>query len=326
MEAGERRWAAAYAHRERLLRLARARLGNAHDAEDVVQEAILRCVEFDGLDEDRIGQFLTSVTTRLCTDVHRGHARGDRLSRKLTAFWGNDPSPEDSVCDRAESAWLSRRLNDLTPRQREIVEARAEGLSCGAVAERLLVPYTTVESAMARVRRSLRLALESTLGAVPVPLRRLVASASVAAAVTIGAGPGIDLPDHAPAPWNAPAGGDVAARTPGAPAEVPASGTGATSRTATAEGTSTAARAAAAPPAPQDGSQVHRELIVDPPGPGKAGTYVDSTYGFDEEIRHCVYHGWSAGPGGSGCRRPPGQPNNNEGEYVGTPDLAKELP
>ena len=206
----EQRWADVYAHRERLLRLARARLCDPHEAEDCVQEAMLRCVEFEDLDEERLGQFLTTVTVRLCVDVHRRRARGDRLGRKLTGFWSHEPGPEESVCDRAESAWLARRLTDLTPRQREIVEARAEGLSCGAVAELLVVLYTTVESALARVRRSLRVALESTLGVVALRPRRFAAGALVAttAAITVTvpppAGPVTSPPAARPAPAVAP--------------------------------------------------------------------------------------------------------------------------
>ncbi|HVF06080.1 MAG TPA: sigma-70 family RNA polymerase sigma factor, partial [Frankiaceae bacterium] len=198
----ERRWAAVCAHRERLLRIARARVDDPHDAEDCVQEAMLRCVEFADLDEERLGQFLTTVTVRLCADVHRGRARGERLASRLSAFWGTDPGPEDAVCDRAESAWLSGRLAALTPHQRQIVEARAEGLSCGAVADRLTVPYTTVESALARARRSLRAALDATLGIVPAPgwlrLRRLLAGGAVAAGALTFVGPGLPGGDVAP--------------------------------------------------------------------------------------------------------------------------------
>lgn len=202
----ERRWAAVYAHRERLLRVARARLADANDAEDCVQEAMLRCVEFTDLDEERLGQFLTSVTVRLCADVHRGRARGDRLRTRLTSYLATEPGPEEDVCDRAESAWLSRFLDALTPRQRAIVEARAEGLSCVAVAERVAVSSTAVESSMARVRRSLRVALESTLGVASDPLRWVrehpaavaAGALSVSAAFTAGYAPG-ELSPRTPA-------------------------------------------------------------------------------------------------------------------------------
>ena len=191
----DHRWAAVYAHRERLMRIARARL-DAHDAEDCVQEAMLRCVEFADLDEERLAQFLTSVTMRLCADVHRRRTRGDRLSRKLTGCWRDEPGPEDGVCDRAESEWLSAQLTGLTPKQRAIVEAKAEGLSLGAVAERLTVSYTAVESSLARVRRSLRVALESTWGLVALRPRRAAAGTAVATGAIVVAA--VLQPYHAP--------------------------------------------------------------------------------------------------------------------------------
>src|SRR5688500_12491444 len=94
-----RRWAAACAERERLLRLSRARIRNPQDAEDCVQEAMLRCVEFANLDEDRIGAFLTTVTLRLCADYQRRESRRDRLRHRLSAWPTDDPGPDEAVCD-----------------------------------------------------------------------------------------------------------------------------------------------------------------------------------------------------------------------------------
>lgn len=93
-----RPWAAVYAERERLLRLARARTLNEAEAEDCVSEAMLRCVEFDSVDEERLGALLTAVTLRLCADQHRGRARmrraGDRIAEPAT-----EPSPEENAAN-----------------------------------------------------------------------------------------------------------------------------------------------------------------------------------------------------------------------------------
>lgn len=202
------RWIAVYAHRDRLLRLARARVGDPHDAEDCVSEAMLRCVEFEALDEERLGQFLTTVTVRLCADVHRRNVRGDKLSRKLAGYASVEPGPEEAICDRAESAWLTGHLADLPARQREIVAARAEGLSCAAVAERLVVSYTAIESALARVRRSMRVTLESTLGVAAVRADRwlkVAAETVTAGALVVTAQGGGAVAAAAPAASFAPA-------------------------------------------------------------------------------------------------------------------------
>jgi RNA polymerase sigma factor (sigma-70 family) len=325
-----RRWAAVEPHRERLLRIARARLDDPHDAEDCVQEALLRCVEFAGLDEERVGQFLTTVTVRLTADVHRGRARRDRLARRLTAFEAHEPGPEEPVCDRAESAWLSRVLDGLSPRQRAIVDARAEGLSCRAVAERLLVPYTTVESSLARVRRSLRGALESTLGVAAVRPHTWWRDPAAATATAAVVGLGAVLHPALPAAGTAP--GDV--RREVAVAATSASG-------ATAPGTRAPARTTAAPDRvagerrtaaaalrpvrsllrPTDHDRP--AIVVDAGGIG-AGGGVDDEYTFSEVVDQCVRYGVGVGERVD-CRYPPGHARRERRETAGTPDPSEVI-
>ncbi len=300
-------WAGVYAHRERLLRIARARLGNVHDAEDCVQEAMLRAVEFEHLDEERLGQFLTAVTTRLCADVHRRQARGDRLSRRLTAYAESDPGHEDMVCDRAESVWLSHRVGELPDRQRAIVEARAEGLSCGAVAERFLLSYTAVESAIARARRSVRIALESTLGVTACPpawrrVRQFAAPAIVAGVTAVGILTPSTLHRH-------PALPDDPARSVAAPSPRLVN---------TAHVVATAARAAhQASPALARAGRTIAPTIPDPPpetdirleGPHDTavGARIDRHhYTFQERLQHCLTYGPEISPGPRvACGYPP---------------------
>ena len=235
-----RRWAAAYAERPRLLRMARRRTANDAEAEDCVSEAMLRCVEFEGLDEERVAAFLTTVTLRLCADQHRGRARLLRAGGHLVGR-ADEPSHEEAVCDRAEAAWLAGAL-DMSPHQRRVVEARAEGLSCEEVARRFGVSVDAVKSAAARVRGIARTAVARTLGTVPVPygkVRGLLgggAIAGAAAGLTLG---GLllvppDPPEAArPRPWSAgpveverravplPAHGAVTARPSSVGVEVP---------------------------------------------------------------------------------------------------------
>jgi RNA polymerase sigma factor (sigma-70 family) len=324
MTARDRRWAAVYDHHDRLLRLARGRLKNAHDAEDCVQEAMLRCVEFADLDEERLAQFLTTVTVRLCTDVHRGRQRRDRLASRLTAYWSHEPGHEDGVCDRAESVWLTQGLAGLPARQRAIVEARAEGLSCGAVAERLLVPYTTVESALARVRASLRRTLESTLGiAAAWPwrrLRRVLAGGTTATAAILTVAV-VGHPAARPATVAAPAahgsGASVAAASPRRLRGVPV---------ASAVRRVPGARAAAVRPGsggtgpglvPPAGT-IQQSWVLHTGGLEVGGT-TDDEYSFDEVVAQCVRYGYAIGERAD-CRYPPGHPRREQHETAGTPD------
>lgn len=146
-----RRWALMMPHRQRLVRLATAQLGNAHDAEDCVHEAMLRTVLFEALDEDRISAFLTTVVVRLCVDRHRAAARARTA---LPRLWegGRQESPEDEVCDQLSGAWLLRALGDLPARERSVMRARADGLSTTEAAQRLGITQKAAESAFTRAR------------------------------------------------------------------------------------------------------------------------------------------------------------------------------
>lgn len=330
----ERRWAAVGAHRDRLLRLSRARCANPQDAEDCVQEAMLRAVEFDTLDEERLGPFLTTVTVRLCTDLHRGRSRGDRLSRRLAAYAAAvEPGPEDAVCDRAESVWLSRHVDTLPLRQREIVHARAAGESCGAVAEQLRMSYAAIESALSRARRTLRGALESTLGLAALPSRcrpRLTEAGAVGlgavamTAVTFGglAVVGSAPEHHAAVPA---AAAPVGARAPGRSASATRAGAAAAGPAGVVAGA--AARTGALPPgevrpaAREPGGEFFR---AEAGGFSVAGDDGDPPPGFgDPTPVDCVERGVEAYPR-AGCQYDPDDPRYDE-EQIGTNGLPEGI-
>jgi RNA polymerase sigma factor (sigma-70 family) len=191
-------WEQVSVHRVRLVRLARSRGLSADDAEDCVSEAMLRCVEFPNLDEERLGAFLTTVTVRLCADGYRARTYRDRLTYRLSAEPTVQPAAEEAVCDRAEATWLAARIDDLPPFQQAVVHARADGLSATEIAERLRLSRTAVESHIARARRALRSARASAWGVVLSRFEGLaVDGAAVSAAVgLLLVGPGLVPPEH----------------------------------------------------------------------------------------------------------------------------------
>jgi RNA polymerase sigma factor (sigma-70 family) len=182
-------------HRDRLLRIARTRTSTAQDAEDCVQEAMLRCVEFPNLDESRLGPFLTTVTLRLCADRHRERAGDERLRLRLGFRDRDEPGPEEEICDRSEAAWLATRFGELTQRQQDIIRAREAGLSCAEVASQFKMTYVSVESSLSRARTRFREALAKTMGVLSPSAWRwatLVEAATVGAVAvgTLGSPPG----------------------------------------------------------------------------------------------------------------------------------------
>jgi RNA polymerase sigma-70 factor (ECF subfamily) len=198
------RWLNVCSHRERLLRLARVRVGD--DAEDVVQEAMLRAATFENLDEERLGELLTAITVRLCVDEHRRRNRTAQLQQRMPADRMEEPGADEQVCARAEAEWAAHVVRTLPTMQRAVVEARADGLTFDEIAERHDLSYKAVESLAARARSVVRRALAGTL-AVCVVVRRHVLAPAVTtvacaalmlgadgAAQDVGAGPTRPVP------------------------------------------------------------------------------------------------------------------------------------
>ncbi|MGX1887478.1 sigma-70 family RNA polymerase sigma factor [Streptomyces sp. NPDC055287] len=162
-EAAHLRWQRMWGHREQLLKVARRRSMSAEDAEDAVQEAMLRGAQNAHLDEARMGAWLTTVTMRLCVDRYRQVNRDAQVSvsRTLTA-----PAPvpvEEAVCDRAEAKWLAYRSEELPARQAEALRLKSEDRDVGQIALEMDLSYEAVESLLARARRTLRNSLTGTL-------------------------------------------------------------------------------------------------------------------------------------------------------------------
>lgn len=166
-----RRWDLVLPHEQRLRRIAARRLASRDEVDDVVQEAMLRAVTFERLDPDYAGQFLTSVTIRLCADVQRDRARQLRVGVRDALSTVDPHDPHEAVLDLAEARWLYDECLKLPPREAAVVLARASGLSVREVAVSLGLGMKTAEAALTqarcRIRRSVRAA-----GSIVVLLRR----------------------------------------------------------------------------------------------------------------------------------------------------------
>jgi len=162
--AADDRWQRMWSHREQLLKVARRRSMSPEDAEDAVHEAMLRAAERPDLDDDRLGAWLTTVTMRLCVDRYRQVNREAEVRSSPTLVAPGPVPVEEAVCDRAEAKWLAVRSGELPARQAEALRLKSEDLDVGQVAVRMGLSYRTVESLLARARRTLRNSLATTLG------------------------------------------------------------------------------------------------------------------------------------------------------------------
>ncbi|WP_261989350.1 sigma-70 family RNA polymerase sigma factor [Streptomyces sp. uw30] len=164
LHADDDRWQRMWSHREQLLKVARRRSMSAEDAEDAVHEAMLRAAERPDLDVERLGGWLTTVTMRLCVDRYRQVNRDAQVRTSPPLITPGPVPVEEAVCDRAEAKWLAVRSGELPARQAEALRLRSEDLDVGQVALRMGLSYRTVESLLARARRTLRQSLAATLG------------------------------------------------------------------------------------------------------------------------------------------------------------------
>lgn len=144
-------------YHRRLYRYCLRRVGDPHDAEEVVQETFVRAVgalpRFAG--ERRFYPWLTVIASRLCVDTHRRHARSEPTAD--VDLGSIEVEHEKRLVDAEDRALLMTALDRLGPRHREVLRLREElGLSYQAIAEEFDVSIGTVEALLWRARKALK--------------------------------------------------------------------------------------------------------------------------------------------------------------------------
>ncbi|MFJ4838691.1 RNA polymerase sigma factor [Streptomyces sp. NPDC088746] len=207
------RWELVWSHRDELLEIALRRSSSAEEAEDAVQEAMLRAVEDPGVQYARVGSWLRHATVRVCAERHRQVARDSEVSRSPLAAPAEPRPVEEVACDRAEARWLAARSAELLPaRQAEALRLRSQDLEVGQVAQAMGLSCRGAESLLARARRSLRSVLAGSVTlalTVWVSVRRfprtgITQSAVAASAAVTAVSVGLSLPAAPPDRPDAP--------------------------------------------------------------------------------------------------------------------------
>ena len=162
---------AAYGYASKLYRMAYARLGNAHDAEDVVQETYLKA--FRAIESFQPGSNLQSWLAQILVNTIRDHVR--RLTRSVSTISlegfeepGIDfevaecsAGPEQELIENELDADLVRALRStpewlLTP----LLLREFHELTYKEIASVLDLPVGTVMSRLSRARQHLRQKLD----------------------------------------------------------------------------------------------------------------------------------------------------------------------
>lgn len=155
-EAESRILEAGRAEIDRLYRLAGLLLGNATDAEDATQEALLRAWRSAGSlrDVTSVGAWLDRILVNVCRDRLR-RRQTVRFIALTDGLGGTSADPFQVVLDRDE---VLQAMTHLDPDQRIVVVLHYwAGLTLSDIAERMGWPAGTVKSrlhhALERMRR-----------------------------------------------------------------------------------------------------------------------------------------------------------------------------
>lgn len=204
----------------RLQRYATRRLGDRHEAEELVQEALLRAFDHRAelATEDDVAAWTTCVTGRLVIDRLRVRGRSTSVAEVPEGTRvGRDTA--DVVVARDEARLALDALDAMPPRQAAVLWAReVEGLAYDEIGERFGMTEPAVRSVLMRARKALRKEFATRGGTLPAGglvalapwldgltwldrLRRLAGRATAPAAVGAAS---LGLIGGVLAPWGTP--------------------------------------------------------------------------------------------------------------------------
>ncbi len=160
----------ALVHLDVLYRGALRSTGNRAQAEDLVQEAMIRA--FRNFDRFRVGTNCRAWLFKIMRNLFLNRLRGERETPHEDQFFeqpgldrlgearGSEATPEEEFLQTVVHGDVDRALRDLPPHFRDaVVLCDLEGFTYKEIAEILDRPIGTVMSRLSRGRRLLRVAL-----------------------------------------------------------------------------------------------------------------------------------------------------------------------
>jgi RNA polymerase sigma-70 factor, ECF subfamily len=159
-------------HLDAAYTLARYLMRNAHDAEDIVQDACLRAIRhfesFSGEGETSARAWLLAIVRNAAYSARRRHRAEDAATEFDETFHSDtvaDEHPEAALLRNAVKESLAEALDKLVPEYREVIVLRElQGLSYKEMSDVTGVPVGTVMSRLSRARTRLRQALRDREG------------------------------------------------------------------------------------------------------------------------------------------------------------------
>jgi RNA polymerase sigma-70 factor (ECF subfamily) len=154
-------------------RLARWRMRNEDDAEDVVQEALLRAFRYFGTFTGGNGRaWFLRIVRNTCSGWHgRRAVPTDTFDEEQHSSGDTAPNPETQLRQSDTAVAIEQAMGHLPHRLRELLVLReVEGLSYREMADLKGIPMGTVMSSLWRARQAFRSALDERLS--PSGIRR----------------------------------------------------------------------------------------------------------------------------------------------------------
>ncbi|MDY0407132.1 RNA polymerase sigma factor SigW [Virgibacillus sp. 179-BFC.A HS] len=143
-------------------------LGNAHEAEDIAQEAFIRAyVNIHSYDEKRkFSTWLFRIATNLTIDRLRkrkpdyyldAQVKGTDGLNMYSQLAADERLPEEQVQDMELQSWISQEIAKLPAKYRSIIMLRyLEEFSLQEISDILDIPLGTVKTRIHRGREALR--------------------------------------------------------------------------------------------------------------------------------------------------------------------------
>ena len=149
-------------HLDSAVNLARWLLKNRSDAEDVVQESMLRaCRFFDRFRGGDARAWLLQIVRNSCYSWFEKNQRSELMTEFNEELHGPAATNPETLAEQAdERRRLTKALEGLPARYREVIVLRElEGCSYKEIAEITGIPIGTVMSTLSRARQQLQGAL-----------------------------------------------------------------------------------------------------------------------------------------------------------------------
>ena len=155
----------------RLLALAKQRLISQSDAEDAVQESIIKAMK--GIEsfraESQIYTWLVRILFNVCTDMQRKNKKIVDMPDDGKVFLDLEANKFDQPEENYEQKWLFGRLNDAIAKLKEehkevIILKYFENFSYDQIAEALGISDSLVKSRLYMARQALRKTVPLEIG------------------------------------------------------------------------------------------------------------------------------------------------------------------